>query len=150
MKRHRSVLTSGFFVALVTLFLPSKPIHAASVLDIGTDYRIRDISLNETDYGLTGGQTYPNYYSQRAEAHIGGRFSPNISFMTQFQALGIAGSSTSVTNPAINPSGDRYPNTNFTPWIQTAYLKASNLYDWPVDLTIGRQPITLGDGLILS
>ena len=34
--------------------------------------------------------------------------------------------------------------------MQTAYLKASQLYDWPVDVTIGRQPLTLGDGFILS
>jgi hypothetical protein len=70
--------------------------------------------------------------------------------MTQFQALGVAGSSTSVTNPVVNPGGNRYPNTNFTPWIQMAYLKATQLYDLPVDLTVGRQPIMLGDGLILS
>ena len=29
-------------------------------------------------------------------------------------------------------------------------MKANNLYDLPMDLTIGRQPIVLGDGLILS
>ena len=105
--------------------------------------------MNQTDYGLTDGQNYA-YYSQRALAHIGGKFSPNIEFMTQFQALGVAGSTGSVTNPTVNPGGNRYPNTNFTPWIQWAYMKASQLYDAPIDLTIGRQPITLGDGFILS
>ncbi len=130
------------------LFLASSAL-ASSTLDIGTSYRLRGISMNKTDYGVTPDQNYA-YYSQRALAHIGGRFSPNIEFMTQFQALGIAGSSGTVTNPIANPSGSRYPNTNFTPWIQTAYMKANQLYDMPIDITLGRQPITLGDGFILS
>ncbi len=135
-------------VALL-LFLTGGTAFATSTLDIGTDYRLRGISENHTDYGLTSDQNYA-YYSQRALAHIGGKFSPNIEFMTQFQALGVAGSSASITNPAVNPAGNRYPNTNFTPWIQTAYMKASHLYDTPISLTVGRQPMTLGDGLILS
>ena len=136
-------------VALGLLFLCSSA-YASSILDIGTDYRLRTISITKADYGLTGNQNYPLYYSQRAEAHIGGRFSPNLEFMTQFQALGVAGSSGSITNVTVDPSQGRYPNTNFSPWIQWAYMKANHLFDTSVGLTIGRQPITLGDGLILS
>jgi len=29
-------------------------------------------------------------------------------------------------------------------------MKANQLYDTPIDVTLGRQPITLGDGLILA
>jgi len=132
------------------LFFLCSSAYATSILDIGTDYRLRTISINKADYGLTGNQNYPLYYSQRAEAHIGGRFSPNLEFMTQFQALGVAGSTGSISNVTVDPSQGRYPNTNFTPWIQWAYLKANHLFDSSVGLTIGRQPITLGDGLILS
>ena len=134
--------------ALFFLFI-SGTAFAVSTLDIGTDYRLRGISLDKTDYGATTDQTF-SYYSQRALAHIGGKFSPNIEFMTQIQALGVAGSSTSITNPVVNPAGNRYPNTSFSPWVQWAYMKASHVYDSPIDLTIGRQPIMLGDGLILS
>jgi len=136
-------------LVVLLLLLTASSAFAASVLDVGTDYRIRGISMSKTDFGATGNQNYA-YYSQRALAHIGGRFSPNIEFMTQLQALGIAGSSGTTISPIANPAGNRYPNTNFTPWIQTAYMKASQLYDMPVDLTVGRQPITLGDGFILS
>jgi hypothetical protein len=131
------------------LLLCSTSAVASSTLDIGTNYRLRGISMTRTDFGATQDQDYA-YYSQRAQAHIGGRFSPNIEFMTRFQAIGIAGSSTSVTVPIANPAGGRYPNTDFTPWIQNAYLKATRLYDLPLDITIGRQPIMLGDGFILS
>ncbi len=134
-------------IAALLLLLGTGPAFS-STLDIGTNYRVRGITMKRTDFGTTGGQEY-SYYSQRALAHVGGRFSPNIEFMTQFQAIGIAGSSSTVT-PIANPAGSRYPNTDFTPWVQTAYLKATQVYDWPVDITVGRQPITLGDGFILS
>jgi hypothetical protein len=132
------------------LFFLCSSVYANSILDIGTDYRLRAISFSEADYGASGNQNYPLYYSQRAEAHVGGRFSPNLEFMTQFQALGVAGSTGSISNITVDPSQGRYPNTNFSPWIQWAYLKANHLFDTSIGLTIGRQPITLGDGLILS
>src|SRR5580704_6761005 len=119
-------------VALL-LLLASGTAFATSTLDVGTDYRMRGISMQTADYGLTNDQNYA-YYSQRALAHIGGKFSPNIEFMTQFQALGVVGSSAPITNPTVNPAGSRYPNENFTPWVQWAYMKASQVYDMPVDL----------------
>lgn len=138
------------FSWLLVLPLLAASAHATSVLDIGTDYRMRAISLSRVDFGAPYDENF-SYFSQRAQAHVGGRFSPNLEFMTQFQALSIAGSSSgTVNNATLNPGGSRYPNTGFEPWVQTAYIKASQLYDYPIDLTIGRQPITLGDGLILS
>lgn len=143
-------LKSFFYFSFATLLISPAILHAASILDVGTNYRLRGVSLTKADYGASSGQDY-GFYSQRAQAHIGGRFSPNIEMMTQFQAIGFVGStSTAVSNPSVNPTGSRYPNTNFQPWMQWAYLKASQLYDWPVDITLGRQPILLGDGLILS
>jgi hypothetical protein len=149
-----------FFISLVGL---SAPLYSASVLDIGTDYRIRGISVANPGYGAPNDQNRA-YYSQRLLAHVGGRFSPNIEFMTQFQALGVAGSSGTVIDPVANQAVIRPPNevagqyapvqhyahTDFTPFMQWAYFKANELHDWPLDLTIGRQPIVWGDGLILS
>lgn len=135
--------------ALAALVSLSTIVWSATVLDIGTQYRLRGITVSNADYGATADQNY-SYYSQRAQAHIGGRFSPNIEMMLRFQALGVAGSSTPITNPTVNPTGTRYPSTDFTPWVQNAYFKVSQIYDMPIDITVGRQPITLGDGLILS
>lgn len=133
----RSRTSIHFFFITVILSISSHA-WAASVLDIGTNYRLRGIYLQHSSYGDTNDPNYA-YYSQRLQAHIGGRFSPNIEFMTQLQAIGIAGSSASVTNPTVNQAGTNfYPNSNFTPWIQLAYMKANRLYDMPVNLTIGR------------
>jgi hypothetical protein len=144
-----SSIISRYLPALLFAFAFFPNPAKAATLDIGTDYRLRWVSLSRADYGLTDGQNY-SYFSQRAQMHLGGRFSPNIELMTQFQALGVEGSSNSLTNPATNPAGNRYPNSNFQPWLQSAYLKATHIHDTPIDLTIGRQPITLGDGFILS
>ncbi len=146
--RHHFRLTVCSLLATLCLWPGFS--FAASVLDIGTSYRLRGISLTHPAYGDANDQNFA-YYSQRVQAHVGGRFSPNIEFMTQLQALSVAGSSNSVVNPAVNQAGtDFYPNTNFTPWMQLAYLKARRLYDMPVDLTVGRQSIMLGDGFLLS
>ncbi len=139
-----------WLAAALAFWIFPRPLQAASILDIGTDYRLRGISYSRTDFGKDTGQNF-TYLSQRAIAHVGGRFSPNIEMMTQFQALGVVGSTTPlISNGVVNPSGRRYPNTSFEPWVQWAYLKANHIYDTPIDITIGRQPITLGDGFILS
>jgi len=135
------------FVAAALFF--SSYSHAASALDVGTNYRLRGITTTKPDYGQTSDQDI-SYYSQRALAYIGGHFTPNIEMRVQFQALGIAGSSGSISNLSADQTNGRYPNTSFTPWVQSAYLKATHVYDLPVDLTIGRQPITIGDGFLLS
>lgn len=149
---QKSPLKKLIFLSVIvapSLFLSPRSTSAASVLDIGTDYRIRGISHHDPGYGAPGDRNYA-YYSQRALAHVGGRFSPNLEFMTQFQALGVAGSSTSVTDPVANQAAGHYPDTNFTPFLQWAYFKATQLHDLPLDVTVGRQPILLGDGLVLS
>jgi hypothetical protein len=142
-------LPACLFLSLLPLLGIVRPAKAANALEIGTDYRLRGIRFDGPGYGAPGDRDY-GYYSQRAQAHIGGRFSPNIEFMTQFQAIGVAGSTGAVTDVLANQGGSRYPHTDFTPWLQWAYFKATQVYDWPLDITAGRQPIMLGDGLILS
>jgi hypothetical protein len=152
-----------FLLLLFFLAGTAAALHAASVLDVGTDYRIRGISVSNPGYGAPNDQNRA-YYSQRLLAHVGGRFSPNLEFMTQFQALGVVGSSGTVNDPVANQAvvrppnevsslyspAQHYPRTDFTPFMQLAYFKASQIYDTPLDLTVGRQPIVLGDGLVLS
>ncbi len=131
------------------LLLLSAAAHAGSVLDIGTNYRLRGMSYSNADFGATPNQDF-SYYSQRAQAHIGGRFSPNIEMMLRLQAIDVVGSSATALSPTVDATAGRYPNTHFTPWVQNAYFKVTRLYDQPVDLTVGRQPMILGDGLILA
>jgi hypothetical protein len=147
----KSPMAKSFLVCSFLVFgfsLCSSSASALSTLDIGTEYRLRAMAIDNPDYG----QSAPNeaLYSQRALAHVGGRFSPNLEFMTQIQAINVVGSTQTINNPSIEPAGSRYPSENFSPWIQTAYMKARNIFDSPVDVTVGRQPMMLGDGLILS
>jgi len=150
MKNSVKLSFTAVFLSGFLLSAPVSKLQATSMLDIGTDYRLQAISLSKTDYGATSGQNY-SFLSERALAYIGGSFSPNIEMMVQFQALGIVGASSStLSSPSVNPAAGRYPNTNFSPWVQWAYVKASHIYDTPISLTAGRQPMILGDGLIVS
>ena len=103
MKDRRNWLLFFALFCLLQILVNHLPVYASSILDIGTDYRMRGVSISNADFGATSGQSY-TYYSQRALAHIGARFSPNIEFMTQFQALGVAGSSATVTDPVASQS----------------------------------------------
>src|SRR5208282_1105332 len=105
-------------IVLLACLTPAGPLQASSVLDIGTDYRLRAISFGKADFGSTGGQDY-SYFSDRAEAYVGGHFSPNIEMMVQFQALEIVGASSStLASPTVTSAASRYPNTSFAPWVQ--------------------------------
>src|SRR5438105_13475459 len=137
MKVFTNSLGKWLFGVVALLLLSVHSSQAASILDIGTQYRLRGISISKADFGATN-QDY-SFYSQRALAHIGGRFSPNIEMMTQFEAIGIFGSSGTVNSSAAKPAGGRYPYTKFTPWNEWACLKDSQLHHLPVVLTSGRQ-----------
>lgn len=105
--------------------------------------------MSDPSFGALSDEKY-RFYSQRLQLYLNARFTPHVEFYTKLQAIGIAGSSNPVTNSVPNPAADRYPNAVFTPWIQNAYFKAREVADRPVDLSIGRQPIRIGDGLVLS
>ena len=138
------------------LVLHSQDLQATK-LDLGVEYRLRGLSYSNPDFDSSTSDTQA-FYSQRAFlgfslknivlGNYGGE-TQDLDVTLRLQALSIAGSSSPVKAP-FDRIGSRYPNTNFTPWVQNAYLKASNLFGFPWQLIIGRQPLILGSGLILS
>jgi len=71
----------------------------------------RDFSIRKADFGASPDQDFRILFAARF-GPFGGRFSPNIEMMTQFQAIGIVVSSGTTTSPAAFPGGGgRYPNT---------------------------------------
>lgn len=139
----------GFVFFLVAFFCAAffcVSAQAVSNLDIGADYRIRAVQISNPNYasdnpgsGATGEQ---KYYSHRSKIYMKARFDPSIEIATVLQAIGVSGS----TGPILG----RYPNENFTPFVENAYIRAGQINDWPISLTVGRQPYTWGNGLLLS
>ncbi len=121
--------------------------HSATKLDIGAEYRLRGIQLNNPTYASelpidTGKTINYSYYSNRAKVYVKGKFDSGVEIGTVLQAIGVSGS----TGPILN----RYPDEKFVPFIENAYLKANDVMDWPINLTFGRQPYAWGNGMLLS
>lgn len=120
----------------------------ATILDLGAEYRLRGITVSNPDFSSKDGR---GFLSHRMRLYLSSHLSPQIELATKLQAIGVVGSTTAtVTDTLVNPAGSRYPNTQFTPWIEHAYLTFRAPTQWPAALTVGRQPILIGDGLLLS
>jgi hypothetical protein len=117
----------------------------SDVLNITTDYRVRGLSYANTSFDLNSSSSTA-YYSQRLSLGISADLKPDIEIGSKITALGIAGSSQTLNSLGVYP----YAKTDFTPFIENAYVKVSKLADMPIDLTVGKQSLEYGDGLIVS
>lgn len=132
---------------LISLLLFSSSFLHSAVIDLGSEYRLRSVTLanptytSETPVG-TGKTIDQHYFSHRARVYFKGKFDPNIEIGATLQALSVAGS----TAPFIN----RYPKEDFTPFIENATIQANEIYDFPISVTLGRQPYQWGTGLLIA
>src|SRR3989339_774517 len=130
-------------LALFMLISAGAPLVAAS-LSIDTEYRLRGISFANNDFDATTSTDAVNYYSQNLKLSVKGNFAPGVEIAASLSALGVAGSTYTILDvPA-------YPATNFTPFVDSAYLKISNLGDAPIDIYAGKQNLQYGDGFIIG
>ena len=155
----RSVLLR-FGGALALVSLGSWALAAS--LDVSTAYKLR--ALNYRDVELTEKPSNLSYMSQNAQLGFGvknieltGGAGPEPATMDMalsLRAVGLTGPIGASTGPIIGHPFDRiaqfYPNANFIPFIESAYVRTHGLFGYPVDLTIGQQPYTVGSGLLLS
>ncbi len=140
MKKHlRRAAALGILVLAAT---GTRNVWASS-LDIETDYRLRGVTFSNTHFDSTVSTDSFSYYSQRLQLSVKGNFVPDIEIGTKLTALGVAGSTSTFI-----PVG--YPNTDMQPFIETAYVKITNFAEQPVDVTIGKQNIGIGNGMIFD
>lgn len=121
---------------------------SADALNIETDYRIRGVSYTNNDFDKSTSGDARSYISQRVNLAIIGNFRPNIEIGTKLTALGIAGGSK--TAYAIHKDTTPYIRTDLSPYVENAYLRIRNLLDMPIDISIGKQNLEFGDGLIIA
>ena len=132
---------------IFSALLNASLVQSASKLDVGADYRLRGIYYSNPTYTsetpIGSGKTIEQrYYTHRAKIYIKGKFDPQIEVASVIQAIGLSGSTQSFQN--------RYPKEDFSPFIENAYLRGNELFDLPINLTIGRQPYVWGSGLLIS
>jgi hypothetical protein len=66
-----------------------------------------------------------------------------------FHALGVTGSTGAIPSP-FDRAAANYPSSDFTPFIENAYVRVYQLMGYPVEGTFGRQSFRLGSGLLLD
>ena len=147
------------FPALAFL-LASCPIQAAN-LDVTAAYGMRAISYENLNLNsVPASRNNHSFISDDASLGFAVRRitleqTPGGEDMTMdvgitLRALGVTGSSTTLQSAPFQSIASHYPSSNLTPFIQNAYLKATNFLGYPVEATFGRQTFRLGSGLLLD
>jgi len=131
------------FLALSLLTVGLSHNAGAISLDLGANYKLQTIS----EGNKLAGEPSLSFYLERLQVYMGTQLNKDVEARVQIQALNPWGLEGSTTTALQNT---RYPSANGTPWVQSAYLKASQLFGQPIQLTLGRQPITWGDGFVLT
>lgn len=126
------VLAPGFAVADI------------STLNLGLDYKLRGVGIQNSD-GLPATSDNLSYYSHQARIYMNGWLNDDVEAGLRVQSINVWGLEGSTSAPVT-----RYPATDGTPWIEQIYLHLPHLVGKHVDLTIGRQSIVIGDGLLVS
>jgi hypothetical protein len=132
-------------------------VSAASSLSLDNDYRVRGVLIYNTNFNNNSSSGTYSYYSQRLNLTLTGKFneesSDGIEVCTRISALGVAGSTASlsgITNSTNTVAAYPYPNTDFVPFINYAYVKINKLGDTPITVIAGQQPFNYGNGLIVA
>lgn len=143
------------FLASIFL-LPASGLLYADTLKVETDYRMRGVSYSNLDYDSKTASDTLHFYDQRLQLFIGGNFAPGVEIGAKISALEIVGATTDyVILPGLvsATTGYLFPKhlrTDFTPYIENAYVKILNIADSNLDLTVGKIPMEYADGLIIS
>ncbi|MBK8869932.1 MAG: alginate export family protein [Elusimicrobia bacterium] len=135
----------AFWVFGFGLALASQKVHAdADTIKLGFDYGLSAVGISNND-GKTTTADDLNYYSHQIRAYLNGQLSPNVEAGLRVQSVNVWGLEGSTNAPST-----RYPAADGTPWIEQAYLHMPRLAGNHLALTLGRQSIVVGDGLLVS
>lgn len=138
----------------------------AANLDVSASYRMRAVSYSNLGLNLDRDKNSHSFIGNDARLGVAvrkiyletrGAEETTMDVGLLLRALGATGSTygtrgSSVTTAAspFDKIADHYPATDFTPFIENAYLRVNNAFGEPVIATFGRQTFRLGSGLLLD
>ncbi|MDD5658165.1 MAG: hypothetical protein PHF00_13020 [Elusimicrobia bacterium] len=140
------------------LTLTALPAHAAN-LDVTASYKMRAVSYQNLN--LEGSKDFQFNHSFIAnDARLGvavrrislerkGSEDMSMDVGVTLRALGVTGSSTALQSPFDRVAAN-YPSSDFTPFLENAYIKINRFLGYPIETTFGRQTYRLGSGLLLD
>lgn len=131
-------------ILLSLLLLPGFALAEMSALNLGLDYKLRGVGISNNDTDPNTKDSY-NYYSHQARLYMNGWLNEDVEAGLRVQSINIWGLEGSTSAPV-----SRYPASDGTPWIEQIYVHMPTLANKHLDLTIGRQSIVVGDGMLVS
>lgn len=149
-------LLTGLGILLVSSFA------RAANLDLSSSYRMK--GLNYTNLNLAtqdkANNTSNNHSFLASDARLGVAMrkiylesrrgeDTTMDIGIQLHAVGVAGSTSPLAVPFDRPA-DIYPNVQFVPFLENAYVSVNHLWGLPWEMTLGRQNFRLGSGLLLD
>lgn len=112
-------------------------------LNLGLDYTVRGVSVGNNDMaGSTKDRL--GYYSQSARLYMTAWLNEDVEAAFRLRSVNLWGLESAAAPATI------YPKADGTPWIEEAYIHLPHMAAKRLDVTIGRQPIVLGDGMIVA
>lgn len=128
----------------------------AIVLDLNVDINMKALNYNNVYFMNPDDDTSMFFYSQDAsltaalrDISLSRLSNTTMDVALKIRSVGIAGSDGRFKEPFAALS-DRYPGDNMVPYIENAYVKVSRLFDMDMQLTLGKQPVFLGNGVALA
>ncbi len=127
----------------------------AAKLDLSTNIRMRALSYENLNFSVDS-PLNDSFYSQNAslgfvlkDLWLEKSKDSTMDVGIVLKGIGIAGSSVPAKAP-FDRIASRYPNSNFTPFIQQAYIKVHRAFNRDITMTLGRQCFELGSGMVLA
>lgn len=139
----------------------------ATNLDVTSEYRLRPVSYKDLNLGhavdsagnaILERPDNRSFMSQSARLGFALKDIPlndlqgqSMDMVLRLRALGATDLQPgSPLTPPFQRIANDYPNTDFTPFFENAYVRTHGLGGIPWDMTVGRQTFSLGSGLLLD
>jgi hypothetical protein len=125
-------------------FLASLSFAETSTLNLGVDYKLTAV-LSDNDAIVPSVGSSLSYYTHQLRPYLTTQLNSQVEAVFRLQSINLWGQETST-----GPAGTRFPKADGTPWVENAYLRMPGLAWNRLELTLGRQPLLIGDGTLVS
>ena len=130
----------------------------AASLDVTSFYRMRALSYtnlnldtnNKNSHSFIANDAKLGFAVQKIALETRGPDETTMDVAILLHALGVSGSTTALSSAPFDRIANNYPSSNFTPFLENAYLRVHYLFGLPLEATFGRQSYKLGSGLVLD
>jgi len=131
-------------ITILTLLVCLMPLSAA--IRVGADVETGGVSYSNPDY-KSSSTLSNNYMYEKSRIYLEGDLKENVTVGLKLLSRGVFGKEPGKEYTTVKSS---VTFINYTPQIENAFIEFSEIKGFPVDLTLGRQSIKIGQGIIVD